>query len=66
MRFDPWTLSQLRPDTDVPGLFLTGQDVLTAGITGALMSGVLTAGSVLNRHVLGDLEALHKRLYPKK
>ena len=37
----------LRPETPLPGLFLTGQDVTTLGVTGALMSGILTAHSVL-------------------
>ncbi len=63
-RFDPLMVSQLRPETDVPGLFLTGQDVMTAGITGALMSGVLSAGAVLNRNLIGDLKTLHETLYP--
>lgn len=25
VRFEPWATAQLRPQTDVPGLFLTGQ-----------------------------------------
>ncbi|AXI04089.1 phytoene desaturase family protein [Aquirhabdus parva] len=32
----------LRPQTPIKGLYLTGQDILTAGVTGALMSGLLT------------------------
>ena len=40
---DDW----LRPQTDVPGLFLTGQDVTTVGVTGALMGGILTAHACL-------------------
>jgi hypothetical protein len=32
-----------RSKTDIPGLYLTGQDVLTCGFAGALFSGVLTA-----------------------
>ena len=27
-RFDAWTQARLRPKTDVPGLFMTGQDIL--------------------------------------
>jgi all-trans-retinol 13,14-reductase len=44
-RFEPedW----LRPESALPDLFLTGQDVTTLGVTGALMSGILTAHSVL-------------------
>jgi len=40
---DDW----LRPKTQIPGVYLTGQDVTTSGVTGALMAGVLTAHSVL-------------------
>jgi len=30
----------------VPGLYLTGQDVASPGITGAMMAGVMTAGAI--------------------
>lgn len=36
----------LRTRTNIPGLWLTGQDVLTCGVTGAMMAGLLTASSV--------------------
>ncbi len=36
----------LRAQTPVPGLFLTGQDVVCPGIPGALMGGLLSAASV--------------------
>ena len=36
----------LRPRTPVPGLYLTGQDVLTPGIAGSLFSGMLTAAAI--------------------
>lgn len=58
-RFDPWRIAQLRSKTDVPGLFITGQDALLCGFTGALFGGVLCAGAVLGRNVMGDLETLH-------
>lgn len=32
--------------TPVPGLFLTGQDILTPGIAGALYSGMLCAAAI--------------------
>jgi len=37
----------LRPETPIPGLFLTGQDVLTAGWAGALGAAELTVGNIL-------------------
>ena len=36
----------LSPRTPVPGLFLSGQDVMTPGIAGALFGGVLCAASI--------------------
>jgi phytoene dehydrogenase-like protein len=33
----------LKPKTDIPGLYLTGQDVLTCGVVGAMVGGLLTA-----------------------
>jgi all-trans-retinol 13,14-reductase len=36
----------LRARTPVPGLFLAGQDVVTPGVTGAMMGGVLAAATV--------------------
>lgn len=37
----------LNPGTPVKNLFLTGQDVVTAGIGGALIAGLITASSIL-------------------
>lgn len=37
----------LRPKTRIDGLYLTGQDVLSCGVGGAMMGGVLAAASVL-------------------
>lgn len=36
----------LNPRTPVPGLFLTGQDVMTPGIAGALYGGMLAAAAI--------------------
>jgi all-trans-retinol 13,14-reductase len=40
-------LRWLRPRTPIRGLFLTGQDIITVGVGGALFSGILTAIAVL-------------------
>jgi all-trans-retinol 13,14-reductase len=36
----------LSPRTPVPGLYLSGQDVMTPGIAGALFGGVLSAAAI--------------------
>ena len=49
LRHDPLRFKQswLRVDTPIQGLYLTGQDLVTCGVSGALISGVLTAARVL-------------------
>ncbi len=42
------------------GLFLTGQDILTCGVCGAMMAGLVTSGAVLGRNVYSDLVKLLK------
>merc|ERR1712156_195574 len=61
-RFDPLMVAKLRPETDVPGLYLTGQDILSCGFTGALFAGVIGAQAALGRNVMGDLIGLHNKL----
>jgi phytoene dehydrogenase-like protein len=42
---DPQRFEQdwLKPRTDIPGLYLAGQDVLTCGVVGAMVGGLLAA-----------------------
>lgn len=47
----------LRPRTKVPGLFLTGQDVVSCGVAGALMGGVVCASHILGKNLLAKLTA---------
>ncbi|MER2562848.1 MAG: NAD(P)/FAD-dependent oxidoreductase [Myxococcaceae bacterium] len=42
-------------ETALPGLLLTGADVITAGVGGAAFAGVLTAAAVLGPRVIGAL-----------
>ena len=65
-RFDPWTIARLRQKTDVQGLYMTGQDSLLCGFTGALFGGLLCGGAILGRNIMGDLEDLHERLSKEK
>ena len=59
---DPQRFEQswLRPKTTIRGLYLTGQDVVTCGVSGAMLGGLLTAvqlgglkGLGLARRMLG-------------
>ena len=45
---DPQRFEQdwLKPKTDIPGLYLAGQDVMTCGVVGAMMGGLLAAVKV--------------------
>lgn len=45
----------LRPQTTIPGVYLTGQDVATNGIGGALFSGVLTGSAILAKDCISAL-----------
>ena len=50
----------LGPRTRIPGLWLTGQDTLTCGVTGAMMSGMLTTMAMVGMRRMGPLM---KRVY---
>jgi all-trans-retinol 13,14-reductase len=45
----------LNPNTEIKGLYLTGQDVCTGGFSGAIYGGVLCANNVLGYGTLLDL-----------
>jgi all-trans-retinol 13,14-reductase len=45
----------LRARTPIRGLFLTGADVTTLGVTGALFGGVVTASLVLGRNLIASV-----------
>ena len=59
---DPDRLQQdwLGPNTRFKGLWLGGQDVLTCGVTGAMMAGLLTTGSIVG---FRDSAALMKKIF---
>ena len=65
-RFEIDTFSKLRPDTEIPGLYLSGQDVLTCGFGGAMFGGVISAGVMLNRNIMQDMIELRKAVPPSQ
>lgn len=44
---DRFSQSWIKPQTPIKGLHLTGQDILFCGVASAMMSGVMTASSLL-------------------
>ncbi len=48
-------LKWLKPQTPLKGFYLTGQDIVSDGIGGALMAGVLTASAILKKNLIKDM-----------
>ena len=61
-RFSPMTIAMMRPDTPIPGLYLTGQDVSTCGLVGAMQGGLLASTVILKRNLMRDLLEIRKSL----
>ena len=66
VRFSPEMIVELRPEIGVPGLFLTGQDVLSCGFAGAMYGGLLCASAMLKQNIMDDLFKLKARMKEKK
>ena len=45
----------LKPKTPIKNLYLTGQDILTVGLAGALASGVLTSSVILRKNLFKEV-----------
>ena len=66
VRFSASTIADLRPEIGVPGLYLTGQDVLTCGFAGAMTGGLLCASAILRRNLVADLMKLKEKTNKKE
>ena len=51
----------MRAETDIPGLYLTGQDTLISSVMSNIVSGIASAGPVLGRNTVMDLTKFHKQ-----
>lgn len=56
---DPDRFNQifLKPKTEIKNFFLTGQDIVTAGVGGALFSGLLTASAITGKNLLKRIKS---------
>ena len=48
--------SFLKPKTEIKNFFLTGQDIVTAGVGGALFSGLLTASAISGKNLFNRIK----------
>lgn len=60
-RFSAQSVLNLRAETSVRGLFLTGQDILGCGFIGGLFAGFISASTILRRNIMTDLTTLRKQ-----
>ncbi|KAL0983788.1 hypothetical protein UPYG_G00132820 [Umbra pygmaea] len=65
-RFRPETVARSRCSTPVKNLFISGQDVFSCGIAGALHGGLLCASAVLEKIIYIDLLYIKKKLKRQK
>ncbi|KAK5881530.1 hypothetical protein CesoFtcFv8_022314 [Champsocephalus esox] len=65
-RFQAETVARNRCNTPVKNLYISGQDVFSCGIAGALHGGLLCASAVLDHIVYIDLLFLKKKLKGRK
>lgn len=66
LNHDPQRFAQswLTPRTKIPGLWLTGQDIVSCGVVGAMMGGVVTAQAIGGLKMLPVLKQVMKGTPP--
>lgn len=61
-RLHPRAMASLRAQTPIPNLYLTGQDIFTCGLMGALQGALLCSSAILKRNLYSDLRALGSKV----
>ncbi|MCB9233092.1 MAG: NAD(P)/FAD-dependent oxidoreductase [Bacteroidia bacterium] len=54
----------LKPSTPFKGLWLTGQDIVSAGIGGAMAAGLITASAILKKNIVPKMFQQHREKAP--
>ncbi|XP_012890906.1 PREDICTED: all-trans-retinol 13,14-reductase [Dipodomys ordii] len=65
-RLHPHVMASIRAQSPIPNLYLTGQDIFTNGLMGALQGALLCSSAILNRNLYSDLKALGARVQAQK
>uniref|UniRef100_A0A8C0NCW5 All-trans-retinol 13,14-reductase n=1 Tax=Canis lupus familiaris TaxID=9615 RepID=A0A8C0NCW5_CANLF len=65
-RLHPHVISSLRAQSPIPNLYLTGQDIFTCGLMGALQGALLCSSAILKRNLYLDLKKLDSRIQAQK
>uniref|UniRef100_A0A8C3VUY9 All-trans-retinol 13,14-reductase n=1 Tax=Catagonus wagneri TaxID=51154 RepID=A0A8C3VUY9_9CETA len=65
-RLHPHAMASLRAQSPIPNLYLTGQDIFTCGLMGALQGALLCSSAVLKRNVYSDLWKLGWKIQAQK
>lgn len=65
-RLHPHVMASLRAQSPIPNLYLTGQDIFTCGLMGALQGALLCSSAILKRNLYSDLKDLGSRIQAQK
>ncbi|XP_054433613.1 all-trans-retinol 13,14-reductase [Pteronotus mesoamericanus] len=65
-RLHPHGIASLRAQSPIPNLYMTGQDIFTCGLMGALQGALLCSSAILKRNVYLDLKRLRSRIQAQK
>lgn len=65
-RLHPNVMASLRAQSPIPNLYLTGQDIFTCGLMGALQGALLCSSAILKRNLYSDLRKLGSRIQAQK